>query len=142
MNNTIKATFFLGALLSAGTLLAQAPAATSNPSVDATQASPAQSGRPHREFDPAKAAEHMGKRLGLSSDQVAQITPLLSARRQQMEGLRADSTLAQQDRHAKAKAIIEDTNNKIEALLTDTQKQQFEQMQAERRQHHNHQRQS
>jgi hypothetical protein len=59
-----------------------------------------------------------------------------------MEGLRADSTLAQQDRHAKAKAIIEDTNNKIEALLTDTQKQQFEQMQAERHQHHNHQPQS
>ncbi len=136
MNNTIKATFFLGALLSAGTLLAQAPAATQNPSVDATQASPAQAGRPHREFDPAKAAEHMGKRLGLSSDQVAQITPLLSARRQQMEGLRADSTLAQPDRRTKAKAIMQDTNNKIEALMTDTQKQQFEQMQAER---HNHQ---
>ncbi len=78
----------------------------------------------------------MGKRLGLSSDQVAQITPLLSARRQQMEGLRADSTLAQQDRRTKAKAIMQDTNNKIEALMTDPQKQQFEQMQAER---HNHQ---
>jgi Spy/CpxP family protein refolding chaperone len=142
MNNTIKATFFLGTLLSAGALLAQAPAATQNPSVDATQASPAQSGRPHREFDPAKAAEHMGKRLGLSSDQVAQITPLLSARRQQMEGLRADSTLAEQDRRTKAKAIMQDTNNKIEALMTDTQKQQFEQMQAERHQHHNHQPQS
>ena len=142
MNNTIKATFFLGTLLSASALLAQAPASNQNPSVDATQASPAQSGRPHREFDPAKAAEHLGKRLGLSSDQVAQITPLLSARRQQMEGLRADSTLAEQDRRTKAKAIMQDTNNKIEALMTDTQKQQFEQMQAERHQHHNHQPQS
>jgi hypothetical protein len=59
---------------------------------------------------------------------------------QQMQGLRADNTLAEKDRHAKARAIVQASNGKMEALMNDTQKQQFEQMQAERRSHqHNHQ---
>jgi len=133
MNTTSKGTILLGVLLSAGMLLAQAPDANQAPAVNQTQAQP---GRPHRDFDPNKQASHLGQRLGLSSDQVAQITPILSARRQQMQTLRADASLAEQDRHAKAKAIMQDSNSKIEALMTDTQKQQFEQMLAER---HNHQ---
>ncbi len=51
-----------------------------------------------------------------------------------MEGLRARlDALPSMDRRTKAKVIAQDTNaTKIEALLTDTQKQQFEQLQAER----------
>jgi len=138
--DTTKATLVLGALLfSAGTLLAQAPDSNPAPAANAPQAAQTQPGRPHRTFDPAEQAAHLGKRLGLSSDQVAQLQPILASRRQQMHGLRADTSLTEQDRHAKVRAIMQESNSKLEALMNDTQKQQFEQMQAERRAHRKHQ---
>jgi len=75
------------------------------------------------------------KKLGLSQDQVAQIKPVLEDRTQKMQALRADASLSPQDRRAKAQDIMQDSKNKIEAVLNDTQKQQFEQMLAERRGH-------
>jgi len=135
MKNVKKATAALGVLLSAGAafVFAQAPDANSS----AAQAQPGQ----HRTFDPAQQAEHLGQRLGLSSDQVAQIKPILTDRFQKMQNLRADNSLSQDDRHAKAEAIMNDSNSKIESLLNDTQKQQFEQMLAQRH-HHQHDRQA
>jgi len=133
-----KATILLGALLSAGTLFAQAPDANQTPSVNATQSAPTQTGNHQRTFDPAKQAAQLGKKLGLSSDQVSQITPILADRQQQMQNLRADTSLSKSDRRAKAKSILEDSKSKIEAVLNDTQKQQFEQMLADRRAHRNH----
>jgi Spy/CpxP family protein refolding chaperone len=134
MNNSTKATVALGVLLSAGMafVFAQAP--------DANQsAAPTQPGQ-HRNFDPNQQAAHLGQKLGLSSDQVAQIKPILADRFQKMQALRSDASLTQEDRHSKVQAIMQDSNSKIEALLSDTQKQQFEQMLAERRSHqHNRQ---
>jgi len=129
MKNSTKATVALGALLSAGMALVFAQA----PSVN----TPAAQGQPgqHRTFDPGQQAAHLGERLGLSSDQVEQIKPILADRVQKMQTLRADTSLSQEDRHSKAQAIMQDSNSKIEALLNDTQKQQFEQMLANRRNH-------
>jgi Spy/CpxP family protein refolding chaperone len=136
---TTKATIVLGALLSAGTLLAQAPDPNQAPPANSPQVAQTQPGNPHRNFDPATQAAHLAKRLGLSSDQVAQIQPILANRQQQMQGLRADTSLSEQDRRAKFRALAQDTNSKIEAVMNDTQKQQFEQMLAERRSHRNRQ---
>ena len=136
---TTKATIVLGALLSAGMVLAQAPDSNQAPPANAPQLTQSQPGQHHRTFDPNQMAAHMGKKLGLSGDQVAQITPILANRQQQMQTLRADTTLSEQDRHAKARALAQDTDSKIEALMNDTQKQQFEQMLAQRRSHRNHQ---
>jgi Spy/CpxP family protein refolding chaperone len=138
--NARKATFILGALLSAGMVLAQAPTANQTPAANAPQAAPAQPGNLHRNVDPAQQAVRMSKRLGLSDDQAAQIKPILADRFQQVQNLRADTSLTQQDRHAKVRAIMQDSNTKIESVLNGTQKQQFEQMLAERRSHqHNRQ---
>ncbi len=137
--NATKATIILGALLSASIVFAQAPNSSPAPSANSAQAAPSQPGDQHRNFSPQQFAAHLGKRLGLSSDQVAQITPILTARQQQMQTLRADTSLSVQDRHTKAHAIMQDTNSKIEAVLTDPQKQQFEQMLAQRRARHNRQ---
>ncbi len=135
---TTKATILLGAILSSGMLMAQAPA---NPNPDtqlstqsAPQAAPMQ-GR-HHEMNPNKQAHHLAKALGLSKDQVQQIKPILADRDQQIQSLRADQSLAQQDRREKMRAIQQDSKSKIEAVLNDTQKQQFEQMMANRRAHH------
>jgi Spy/CpxP family protein refolding chaperone len=140
IRNARKATFILGALLSAGLVLAQAPTDNQAPSANAPQAAPAQPGNLHHNFDPNRQAVHMGKRLGLSNDQVAQIKPILADRFQQMQTLRADTSLSQQDRHAKVRALMQNSDTRIESLLNDTQKQQFERMLAERRAHqHNRQ---
>jgi Spy/CpxP family protein refolding chaperone len=130
---TRTATLILGALLSTGLVLAQTGAASPAPDPQA------QSGDSHRNFDPNQQAAHLGKRLGLSDDQVAQIKPILANRFQQMQTLRADTSLTQQDRHTKVQALMQDSNNKIEAVLNDTQKQQFEQMLAQRRSHQHRQ---
>jgi Spy/CpxP family protein refolding chaperone len=124
--NSIKATIVLGALLSAGTVLAQAPDASQSPAADAPQVAQSQQGNFHRNFDPSQQAVHLTKRLGLSSDQAAQITPILADRQQKMQALRADTSLSQQDRRTKARAVMQDSNSKIEALLSDPQKQQFD----------------
>jgi periplasmic protein CpxP/Spy len=137
--NATRATIVLGALLSAGILLAQAPDTTQAPDANAPQAAQTQPGNFHRNIDPNKMAAHLGKRLGLTGDQVTQITPILADRQQQMQTLRADASLAPKDRRAKARAIRQDANSKIEALLNDTQKQQYEQMLAQRRNHQNRQ---
>ncbi len=135
--HTKTISMLLGALLSTGVVLAQAPDQTQQP--NAPQTAQSEQGRHHRAPDPDRMAKHLGKKLALSNEQVAQLKPILEDRQQQMQSLRADASLSQQDRHAKAQGIMQDSKNKIEALLNDTQKQQFEQMLQERRAHHNSQ---
>jgi Spy/CpxP family protein refolding chaperone len=83
--------------------------------------------------DPARAAKHLGKQLGLTQDQVAQIQPIIAERQQQVESIRADQSLMPRDRRMKMRSVMMDSRNKIEALLTDPQKQQFDEMLASRR---------
>jgi len=132
--HTKKLTIVLGMLLGAGTLLAQSADQSAAPQTNPPAAA---QGAPHarRPVDPAKQAKHLGKKLGLSSDQVSQITPIIADRQQQMQSLRADTSLSQQDRRARARSIMQDSNTKIEAVLNDPQKQQFEQMMQARRSH-------
>ena len=134
---TKKLAAILGLAMSAGVLMAQ-EAAPAAPTQD-TQAQSAQSGARHarnHQMNPDKAAARLGKKLNLTSDQVAQIKPILADRQQQMQSLRADISLSNDDRRAKMKSLFEDSKTKLEAVMNDQQKQQFEQMQAERRDHH------
>jgi periplasmic protein CpxP/Spy len=139
IRNAGKATLVLGALLSAGMVLAQAPAANQAAPTSQAPAVEGQTGNFHRSIDPNRQAVRLSKRLGLSDDQVAQIKPILADRLQQMQTLRADASLSERDRHAKVHALMQDSNTRIESVLNDTQKQQFEKMQAERRAHQHNQ---
>jgi Spy/CpxP family protein refolding chaperone len=95
---------------------------------------PAQA-REHRPADPNREVKMLGKRLNLTADQQNQILPILSNRQQQMATLRADSSLSAQDRHAKVRAIRETSDAQIRALLNDNQKQAYDQMLQQQRQH-------
>jgi len=135
--HTVKATLVLTTLLAAGTLMAQAPATPSSDTQLSAQSAPQPEAQgKHHEMNPNKQAKHLAKELNLSSDQVAQIKPILADRKQQIDSLRADSSLAPQDRREKMRTIQQDSKSRIEAVLNDTQKQQFEQMLANRRAHH------
>jgi periplasmic protein CpxP/Spy len=124
----------LGAVLATGAALAQAPD-QSHPS-SAAQATQNTNAREQHAPNPDRMAKHLGKKLNLSDQQVAQIKPVLEDRVQQMQSLRADASLSQQDRHSKARQIMQDSNTRIEAVLNDTQKQQFEELMQQRRDHH------
>jgi periplasmic protein CpxP/Spy len=76
----------------------------------------------------------MTKDLNLTSDQQTQIKPILVNRQQQMMALRQDQSTSQQDKMTKMKSLRDDSNSKIEAILNDTQKQQFADMQAKQQQ--------
>jgi periplasmic protein CpxP/Spy len=120
---------------------APAPSEQSAPAQAAPdQSAPAQPMSPQamrRAPNANRQARHLAKTLGLSHSQVAQIKPILAYRIQQMQSLRADPSLSAQDRRQKAHEIMQDSRAKIEAVLNDSQKQQFEQMLAQRRNRHN-----
>ncbi len=70
-------------------------------------------------------------RLGLSDDQQAKIKPILEDTRSQMQKIRQDDSLSQEDKMAKGRSLREATNGKIRDLLTDNQKKKFDDMQKE-----------
>jgi Spy/CpxP family protein refolding chaperone len=134
---SFKATLFLVTCFTSVTLIAQRPSPTQNPGFDTGLAStptPQQSAASKRHTPSAdKQAKHLAKQLGLNRDQVAQIRPILGDRNQQIEQIRSDATLAPRDRRGRMLAVQQGSTAKIEALLNDTQKQQFEQIVADRR---------
>ena len=77
----------------------------------------------------------MTKRYKLSSDQQAQIKPILATQQEQIQALRQDSSLSREDRMAKVKSIRDDSSSKIGAVLNDSQKQKFAQDQQRRQEH-------
>lgn len=83
-------------------------------------------GRGGHGMDPAARLEHMTKRYKLSADQQTQLKPILADEQQQMQALRSDSSVSREDRFAKMKGIHEQSSAKIEAVLNDTQKAEFE----------------
>jgi periplasmic protein CpxP/Spy len=128
-------TFFssvaLGSLLAVGlsgnALLAQDQSAPP----PASEQAPAQ--RPAHVPNPRHQVKKMAKVLSLTPDQVAKIEPILADRDQQVQSLRSDATLAPSDRKAKMHGIRQDSDSRIEAILNDTQKQQYEQIKQSRK---------
>lgn len=91
---------------------------------DATSTAPS-----HHAPDLQRQIARLSRKLQLTPDQAARIEPILQNRQQQMQQLRADNTLAPRDRRAKMRAIMQDSNTQLQAVLTDSQKQQYQQMQ-------------
>jgi hypothetical protein len=118
-------------MMSAGMLLGQSPDAAQAPAGQQPQAGqPAAA--PHQ-VDPDKAARHLGKMLNLNDDQVARIKPIIQDREEQLADVRSDSSLPVQYKRKKTQEIMQDSRSKMEDVMTDQQKQQFEQMQPQRR---------
>lgn len=84
----------------------------------------------HRNFDPAKRAEMLGKHLNLTSDQQAKVQDILKSEQSQMQSLHSDTSLSQDDRRAKMMDIHKASNDQIRALLNPDQQKKFDEMQA------------
>ncbi|MHB1938093.1 MAG: hypothetical protein ACYCOR_16105 [Acidobacteriaceae bacterium] len=83
---------------------------------------------------PKRQLRHLTKTLNLTADQQKQMLPILRDQRKRMESLRNDPNLGPQQRRAQMRDAMMDTHQKLEALMTDNQKQQFEQDMQQRRQ--------
>ncbi|MGH8160368.1 MAG: hypothetical protein ACREPQ_19820 [Rhodanobacter sp.] len=114
---------FALSLASSGAVMAQPFQDTATPT-DSTPSAPS-----HHTPDPQHQIARLSRKLQLTPDQAAKIEPILQSRQQQMQQLRADTTLAPRDRRAKMRTLMQDSNNQVQAVLTDSQKQQYQQMQ-------------
>jgi periplasmic protein CpxP/Spy len=133
LKNSMKHTLFALALggmiaVSATALYAQDNSAQPTTPQSGSQ-QPGQFHRGHR-MDPDRQLAHLTKTLDLTADQQAQIKPILLDRQQKMQALWQDQSLSRQDRRAKAQAIQQDSQSRLEAALNDQQKQKFEEMRA------------
>jgi periplasmic protein CpxP/Spy len=83
-----------------------------------------------RHFDPAKRAEMLGKQLNLNSDQQGKVLDIFKSEQSQMESLRSDTSLSQEDRRSKMMDIHKTSNDQVRALLTPDQQKKFDEMQS------------
>lgn len=98
-----------------------------------------QGGGMHHGMSADDQLAHMTKRYKLTSDQQNQIKPILEAQQQAMMQMHSDTSMSQQDKMAKMQSMREENRSKVEAVLTDAQKQKFEADEAkmqQRRQDH------
>ena len=116
----------LGGILATGLTLGSAAAFAQDAPAAAPDAAAQQGG--HRQPPtPDEQVARMTKRYNLSADQQTQIKPIVADAQQKMMALRGDTSMSRDDKMAKMKSIHEDSNTKIQAILNDTQKQQFAQ---------------
>jgi periplasmic protein CpxP/Spy len=125
----------LTGLLATGVMLAQEPG--SAPEQGAPQAEGGGMGghRGGHMMDPDQRLAKMTKRYKLTADQQSQIKPILQDEQQQMQAMRSDTTSSREDKHAKMQSMHQASTQKIEAVLTDEQKQKFEADQQKMQQH-------
>jgi protein CpxP len=99
------------------------------------QSPPAGEHRGGHHMDPAKRTEMLTKHLNLSSDQQAKVLDIFKSEQSQMEGLRSDSSLSQDDRRSKMMEISKTTNDQVRALLDSNQQKKWDTMQSQHEHH-------
>jgi Spy/CpxP family protein refolding chaperone len=77
---------------------------------------------------PEQRLQRMTQALNLTEDQQTKIKPILENESTQMQSLRSDSSLSQEDRMAKMKQIRENTTSQINPILTADQQKQYAEM--------------
>jgi protein CpxP len=94
------------------------------------QDSMSQGGGPqHRmAMSPEQRLQHMTKALSLTDDQQQKIKPILDGESQQMQTVRQDSSLSQQDKWSKMEQIRTGTTSQINSILTPDQQKKYEEM--------------
>jgi hypothetical protein len=117
----------LSGILATGLALGSAAAFAQQDSPAPPDAAAQQGGGHRQPPTPDEQVARMTKRYNLSADQQVQIKPIVADQQQKMMALRGDSSMSRDDKMAKMKSIHEDSNTKIQAILNDTQKQQFAQ---------------
>jgi protein CpxP len=119
--------------LLAASIISIAPLAVAQDAPSNNQPSAQENGGGHRgPMDPAQRTQELTKKLNLTSDQQTKVQQILQSESSQMESLRSDSSLSQQDRHSKMMDIHQAGDTQIRALLDPDQQKKWDAMQAKR----------
>ncbi len=97
------------------------------------QQAPAPVVRAHHAHSPQHETKALTRKLGLTPDQASQVEPILAAKRDQMQALRANPSPDPATMHQQMHAINRDTRQKLDAVLTEPQRQQLAAMHGHRR---------
>ncbi len=122
----MKKTIFLLvaiALLACGTALYAQDSMSQAPAAAAPQDH-------HPMMSPDQRLQHMTRQYNLTEDQQQKIKPLLEQEQQQMQTMRQDTSMSQQDRMAKMRELRQSTNEQIKGVLTPDQQKKWDAMQS------------
>ena len=126
-------------MLSGSLVAAAAPGFSQDNSAGGQQAAPqGEPGHPHGRPDPAKRTEMLTKQLNLTSDQQAKVLDILKSQQSQMESLRSDTSLSQEDRRSKMMEIHKTSDDQIRGLLDANQQKKWDEMQSKHEQWQGH----
>jgi hypothetical protein len=103
-----------------------------NPSSAPSQNQAPGQGNAQGQGTPAQSSED--NPLGLTEDQKAQLRPIVMKENQDMEAVRNDTSLTQEQKITKANQIRDAASPKIKAILTPEQLQKLSEMQRARQQ--------
>jgi periplasmic protein CpxP/Spy len=126
-------------LLAAGLIAITASFAVAQDSPSSNQQPPEKGGWRHGPPDPAQRTQELTKKLNLTSDQQTKVQEVFQTEHTQMESLRQDNSLSQQDRRSKMMDIHKTTDTQVRALLDSSQQKKWDEMQAKRGQWGHHQ---
>ena len=119
MKSSLTAKLFLAAL---------AAAAVAGPALRADEPRPDAS-RPERRGGPGGPnLEQLSEQLGLSADQKARLAPVLKSQAEKLRALRDDQSLDRSAKMEKMRAIREEGNKAIAAVLTPEQVTKFHEL--------------
>lgn len=100
--------------------------------VPALQAQPAEGKNAAHERGPGggrgQNLERLSEELGLTADQKAKLGPIMKGQMEQMQALRKDESLSQEQRREKGRALREENQKAIAAILTPEQAKKFAEM--------------
>jgi periplasmic protein CpxP/Spy len=85
--------------------------------------------------DPQARLDHMSKVLNLTDDQKAKIKPILDNENQQMQALKSDTSTAKQDKRAKMMDIHKSTMDQIKPILNSEQQAKLDQQMQKMKEH-------
>src|SRR5881227_2885506 len=126
MRKWILSLAIAASLMLTGSALAQQPDAQQPAQQGGTEghAHKGMRGQGHGEMmDPQAALDHMSKELNLTEDQKTKIQPILQDTQKQMQDVRNDTSLSQQDRMAKVRSVHENAMKQVEPILTAEQRE-------------------
>jgi protein CpxP len=119
LTKTLALAALVAGSLFAGNATLQAQDNTNTPPAGAPPGGPGMRGRPN--------LEQIAKDLGLTDDQKAKLKTIMEDQQTKMKALRADTSIAQTDKRAKAKEIRDATQAQIKAILTPEQLTKWQQ---------------
>jgi protein CpxP len=83
---------------------------------------------------PDQVVDLLATKLALTDEQMSQIRPIIADRQQKIAALRADTSLRKGKRLRRMKSVLDDSDRRIKAILSEQQQAQYAQIEQQMKQ--------